>query len=230
MAFDAVILSGGRASRLGGTAKATLLVDGRPLVIRALEAASGARTRVVVGDVAPGMPDGVLVTRESPAYGGPAAALGAGFAALLESDPQLDPQTGPVTDRDSDLVLVLACDMPWIGSAVTELLAAAASDPTCDGALAVDGDRARQYLAAVFRRRSLAAALTGHSLAGSALDGSALDGPALDGLSMRRLIRDMTLAEVPVATHLSADVDTWSDVERLAVEVDRSEHEEMTIG
>lgn len=207
-----MILSGGRASRLGGTAKATLLVDGRHLVGRALDAASDARTRVVVGDVAAGLPDGVLVTRESPAYGGPAAALGAGFDALPDADPALDPETY--------FVMVLACDMPWIGSAVTELLAVAASDPGADGALAVDGDGARQYLAAVFRRRSLAAALTSQTL----------NGQTLDGLSMHQLLRGMRLAEVPVAGHLVADVDTWSDVDRLGVEVDRTPHEDTTIG
>ncbi len=221
MAFDAVILSGGRASRLGGTAKATLLVDGRPLIGRALDAASDARTRVVVGDVAAWLPDGVLVTRESPRYGGPAAALGAGLAALSDSDPASDPAPDPAPD----FVLVLACDMPWIGLAVTSLIAAAASDPGLDGALAVDGDGHRQYLAAVFRRRSLAAALTSQCL----------DGQSLSGLSMRRLLGDMTLAEVPVAPDVSADVDTWSDVERLGVEIDptqdaQTQHEETMIG
>jgi molybdopterin-guanine dinucleotide biosynthesis protein A len=192
MAFDAVILAGGRATRLGGTAKATLVFEGQPLLLRAVEAAAGARSLVVVGDAAPGLPEGVLVTRESPAYGGPVAALGAGFALL------------PVSDRqdENELVLVLACDVPGIGAAVVPLLRAARDDPTIDGALAVDPDGARQYLAAVFRRASL---------------GSALRRSPLEGLSMRRLVEDMRLAEVPVAAGVADDVDDWADARRLRV-------------
>jgi CTP:molybdopterin cytidylyltransferase MocA len=70
--YDAVILAGGRGSRLGAS-KPDLRVGGLRLLDIALAAASGAGRIVVVGDV--DVPTGVLRTREEPAFGGPVAAL-----------------------------------------------------------------------------------------------------------------------------------------------------------
>ncbi len=49
MDFDAVILAGGRSSRLGGSPKAGLVIGGQTLLERALQAARGALAMVVVG-------------------------------------------------------------------------------------------------------------------------------------------------------------------------------------
>ena len=49
MEFDAVILSGGRSSRLGGVPKSGLIYDGATLLERSLQAAGGAAAAVVVG-------------------------------------------------------------------------------------------------------------------------------------------------------------------------------------
>jgi len=47
--FDAVVLAGGRASRLGGVDKAAVLVADRALLDRVLDAAANARWTVIVG-------------------------------------------------------------------------------------------------------------------------------------------------------------------------------------
>lgn len=48
--FDAIILAGGRGSRLGGVDKGALPVGGRALLDRVLDAARAAERVVVVGD------------------------------------------------------------------------------------------------------------------------------------------------------------------------------------
>ncbi|MBE1876959.1 molybdenum cofactor guanylyltransferase [Myceligenerans pegani] len=89
--YDAIVLAGGRASRLGGVAKPGLLSDdGVPLLHLALDAAGDARRIAVVGpdDLAdavaahPAAPR-TMLTREDPPYGGPVAGIAAGLAALM---------------------------------------------------------------------------------------------------------------------------------------------------
>ena len=123
MDFDAVVLAGGRASRLGGTDKAALDVAGETLLDRALAAVSGARRIVVVGDERP-TPRPVLWTRERPAYGGPVAATYAGLDALGLGTP-------------GDRVVVLAVDMPGVTRETVARLVAAAEGH--DGAVAAYG-------------------------------------------------------------------------------------------
>lgn len=48
--FDAVVLAGGRSSRLGGRSKALLQLDGSTLLRRTLEAVRGSRRIAVVTD------------------------------------------------------------------------------------------------------------------------------------------------------------------------------------
>jgi molybdopterin-guanine dinucleotide biosynthesis protein A len=120
--FDAVVLAGGRAERLGGADKAALEVDGTPLLERALSAVADARDVVVVGDERPASRD-VTWVREEPAYGGPVAATYAGLDALTGAGP----------------VLVLAVDMPDVtAETVRRLLDGAAGH---DGAVLTDGGR-----------------------------------------------------------------------------------------
>ena len=140
MIVDALILAGGRSSRLGGTAKAQLSLSGVSLLERTIQAVGGAGVRrtVIVGDA--GM-DAVLAIREEPAFAGPVAAIAAGLRAL---------------PSDSDAVLVLACDMPDIERALPQLL----SGVSGDGAIAVDRGR-RQQLAIVVRSPALASAVAG---------------------------------------------------------------------
>jgi len=138
MIVDALILAGGRSSRLGDSDKRNLRIGDETLLERSLAAmrAAGARTIVVVGD---GDGDDALTVREDPAFGGPVAAIAAGLAAL---------------PGDADLVLVAACDMPGIAQAMPPLLSGARGD----GAIALDRGR-RQHLALAVRPESLATAL-----------------------------------------------------------------------
>ncbi len=95
--YDAVLLAGGRASRMSGIDKTALVADGLALSDHAVAAAARARSVVLVG-LRDGRtaPDGVVVTREDPPFGGPVAGIAAGLVAV--------PEPAPWT-------LVLACDL-----------------------------------------------------------------------------------------------------------------------
>ena len=141
MSVDAILLAGGRASRLGGATKPLLRVGGRTLLRTGVDAvrAAGAR-RVVV--VAPVLDDTLEVTwaREDPPFGGPVAAI---VAALVHVD--------------AEEVFVLACDLPTAGPAMALL-----GDPIPEGA---DGacldDGRRQWLIGRYRTAALRAAASG---------------------------------------------------------------------
>lgn len=139
--YDAIVLAGGRGSRLGGTRKPELEVAGRRLVDIALAAVSGARQRVVVGDVA--VPDGVPLTREDPSYGGPVEAVAAGLAHL---------------DTHAPWTLLLAGDLPCAEAAVQRLLAGEVG-PHDDGICLVDADGRLQWLLGCYRTTALQARL-----------------------------------------------------------------------
>lgn len=191
MIFDAIVLSGGRSSRLGGEAKAALVVEGRSLLATALAAAAGARRTVVVGD-ATAVPAGVRVTREDPPFGGPAAGIAAGMGALA-------------AEPGSDFILVLACDMPNSSAAVRELVTRAGTLAGTDGVVAVDQDGHRQQLLGLYRSGQLAAAVQWF-------------GSDIQNLAVRELLAQLTLVEVPVPPGSTADVDTWPDAERFGIE------------
>src|SRR3954452_11200017 len=89
------------------------------LIDRALGAASGARRVIAVGPSRPGTP-GVLWQRESPAGGGPVAALAAGLNLVEEP-----------------LTVLLAADLPFVTDEHVRRLVVALS-PSDDGAMFVD--------------------------------------------------------------------------------------------
>ncbi|GGC78428.1 hypothetical protein GCM10011512_01250 [Tersicoccus solisilvae] len=218
--LDAIVLAGGRGSRLGGIDKAALTLDGKPLLDRALDAVDGvAGTVVVVGPerVLASGEDAARITasrsgtdpagaarlrtaREDPPYGGPAAATAAGLAAL-------DP------DRDGDAwVLLLSCDLVHPAAAVAALVpavrtAAREAGTAVDAVVGVDPDGRRQPLTAVYRRRALVAAVA--ELVDS--------GGGSTGASMRALIAPLTCVDVLLTRAESADVDTVEDALRTGV-------------
>lgn len=136
--FDAVVLAGGSARRLGGVDKPALPVGRASLLERVVAAAAGAEALVVVG---PSRRLGVDVTwcREDPPGSGPVAALAAALPLLT-----------------AGRVVVLAADLPWVAPAVPRLLAAAPDDGL---AALVDTTGKVNHLAAVWSRPVLAAAL-----------------------------------------------------------------------
>lgn len=193
--YDAVVLAGGRAERLG-TPKPGLVVAGRPLLEHALAATSGARATVVVGpaelaDPTVG-PARYLLTREDPPFGGPAAGIAAGLAALP-------------ADAAAPWVLVLACDVPQAADAVPLLLAAVADSDTDATGDRVDAVRAvrdgrDQWLVGLYRRDALDAAVARLRAAGG-----------VDGAPAHRLLGALPARTVDDAAGLTDDVDTWQD-------------------
>jgi molybdopterin-guanine dinucleotide biosynthesis protein A len=139
-AYDGVILAGGAGRRLGGEDKAAVVVGGRSLLSRSLDAMSGADRVIVVGDVAEPVGRAQVVCEE-PAGGGPVAAVDAAVPLV-----------------ETAIVAVLAVDMPLVTSSVVDELVGAVG--AYDGCVLVDGQGRRQPLAAAYRTTALAAALS----------------------------------------------------------------------
>lgn len=203
--IDAVILAGGRATRLGGVSKPDLMVGGQRLLTTAIAAAraAGCERIVVVGP-----PEleahGCLHAQEDPPFGGPVAALAAGLDAL---GGRVAPE-GRVSGPGPGDVLVLACDMPDAAAAVARLTAARRGYPVAEGVCLVDASGVTQWLAAVYDRRALGRAL-------DALTAPSDDRARLHGAAMRRLAASVDLVTVADggSTH---DIDTWGDLGRAA--------------
>ncbi len=134
-AFAAVVLAGGRASRLGGADKAGIEVGGRTLLAVTLDAVVDAGEVVVVGEPVP-TDRPVTFTLENPRHGGPAAALLTGVDALL---------------RPTRLVAVTAVDMPRLTAGTFARLRDAATGR--DGAALVGPDGRRQLVLVLDRER-----------------------------------------------------------------------------
>lgn len=128
--FDGLILTGGRARRLGGVDKSAELIGGRTMLERVCDAvaAAGASQVVVIG----------------PEHeGGPVAAIAAGLARI----------TAPT-------VVVLAADLPFVtAAAVGQLRAALVAVAGASVAFPVDGDGRDQPLCAAWRADALRKAL-----------------------------------------------------------------------
>ncbi|GAB2571335.1 NTP transferase domain-containing protein [Streptomyces capparidis] len=196
--FDAVVLAGGAARRLGGVDKPALPLGGATLLERVLASCRHAARRVVVGPrrplAGPGA-DAVVWTRETPPGGGPLPALAAGLAHVRE-----------------ETVVVLAADLPFMDEPTVRRLLAARAD---DGALLTDAAGRAQPLAAVYRtaslRRELAALSAGR--------------PALTGLPLRLLTSRLALRSLPDDHGTSFDCDTWEDVTTARARI--GEHESV---
>lgn len=206
---NAIILAGGRSSRLGGTPKALLESSGRTLLAVALDAASGARNCAVAGPPelsavveASGIPAQLI--REDPPFSGPAAAVAAAWTALAS----WDENTGT---PPPEWTLVLACDMPFVAQAVKALLHEAGNSADSgpggrQSLLCVDESGRAQPLAALYRTAALGAAV------------SFFDRPGgLENLSMKRLLARVQWRNVAVPPHSTADIDTWEDAGRWSV-------------
>ncbi|SEI97042.1 molybdenum cofactor guanylyltransferase [Demequina mangrovi] len=148
--WDAVIVAGGRGSRLDGESKPDLVVGGEPLLDRTLAAVAGADAAVVVGGP---RREGARWTVENPPGSGPAAALAAGLAELAR-------------DREpASVTVVLGVDTPLAAVAVPRLIAAAGPS---QGAWLVDLEGIPQYLVAAYPTGALSARC-GEDLGGASL-------------------------------------------------------------
>jgi len=166
--YDAVVLTGGRARRLGGVHKPGIQIGGRSLAARVVEAVSDATQVVMVGAPVPGV-RADAVTREVPVGAGPMAAVAAGLAHVRAA-----------------VVATLAGDLPFLTSgAVCELRLALADEPSAAAAVLIDDAGRDQPLCAVWRaellRDTLSVVRRPRSLAG-------VGGNGLAGLPMLLLV------------------------------------------
>jgi molybdopterin-guanine dinucleotide biosynthesis protein A len=195
----AIVLAGGRASRLDGEPKPLLELEGVSLLQRAVTALREVDCGpvIVVGPVAAGLRGVDAWVREEPEYGGPVAAIAAALPHV---------RTGGV--------MVLAADLARPDLAVAALLA---SDPHPDGAVLVDPGGREQWLAAVYRAAGLREGLLRLAPAGSKGGGSTAGGSTrgdgVAGASMRALVGGLDVARIPATRAAVADIDTWEDLE-----------------
>ncbi|GGO86021.1 NTP transferase domain-containing protein [Wenjunlia tyrosinilytica] len=211
MDFDAVVLAGGAARRLGGVDKPALSVGGTSLLDRALAACADARSTVVVGPRRPTARP-VQWAREDPPGGGPLPALAAALHHV-----------------EAPLVVLLAADLPFIDTETVRALLAAVTQHAVknggaanngaangavanngavyeghgyDGALLTDGQGRDQPLAAAYRteslRRELALIATEHG--------------GINGLPLRLLVSELSLSRLADTAGSAFDCDTWDDV------------------
>jgi molybdopterin-guanine dinucleotide biosynthesis protein A len=172
----AVILAGGAATRFGGGDKPAAAVRGVSMLARVLGAVDGAGQRVVVGPDRAGLPADVLCVREDPPGAGPVAASEAGLKLVR-----------------TDLVALLAADLPYLTVEAVEALAGAVNS-TVDGAVYVDDAGRRQLLCGVWRVSALRGAY------------AVLGDPV--GRSMRALVGGLRVAEVVASAR---DLPPWFD-------------------
>lgn len=129
MTYLAIILSGGRGSRLGHRRKDHISVGGRTLAQAAVDATDDAAGRVLVG------PPTELMTRagaapiqhvwERPQYAGPAAGVAAGWDVLTAGQDLTSSPLGHASVPADELpVLILGVDLPKLELLVPELLVA----------------------------------------------------------------------------------------------------------
>lgn len=176
-----IILSGGSGSRLGGVDKAVLDLGGQRLLDRAL-AVAGPRPVILVGPAVP-VPATVLITREDPAGGGPAAGLAAGVAALAPDE--------------AAQVAVLAVDQAGVTEQTWQRLAEGAAAAGGGGAVLTSGGR-RQYGVALIRYGALRAAVAARE--------------SWHGRPLRELLDACDLADVPGDETEARDIDTLEDL------------------
>ncbi|MGB3373708.1 MAG: NTP transferase domain-containing protein [Microbacterium sp.] len=194
--FGAILLAGGRASRMGGIDKPGLLVDGISMRDRAIAAVAsvGAEPVVVVGPEsasAASVATDVRWVREDPPFSGPAAAVVTGLAALGADA--------------AEWTFLLACDLPHPDAAVARLVQGIpALPPGADGACLTDAEGREQWLTGVYRTAAL-------TVAASALPDAGRD------LPVRALLTGLVVETLPDPG--ARDVDTWEDYEELTKEL-----------
>jgi molybdopterin-guanine dinucleotide biosynthesis protein A len=185
--FDAVVLAGGRSTRLGGTDKPGLIVGGQTLLAAVVSAvtSAGADQIVVVGPQRPGAPGRVRYAREDPPGCGPVAALACGLGQVA-----------------APFVVLLAADLPFLRPAQVSRLLTALAAQEAPGVVLLDNAARPQWLVSGWLAAGLRGALDQYP--GSSLGG--LLGP-LDPV----LLPDETPAGEPPAW---LDCDTAGDLRR----------------
>jgi molybdopterin-guanine dinucleotide biosynthesis protein A len=142
-AVTAVILAGGRSSRFGRD-KLAESVDGRALLLHAIDGVAPLATEILVvaaPGATPALPPNVTLVHDPVAFEGPLAGVVAGLGAA----------TAPV-------VVVIGGDMPTVVPAVIESMLREFDESRVDAVVLEDGDRARPLPLVLRRAPALAAA------------------------------------------------------------------------
>ena len=156
---DAIVLAGGRGSRMADPEnirsprevdKPAMTVGGRRMVDIAVDAVSMCRRTVLVGPTRTGVPEHVVQTRESPAGGGPVAALAAGLRSLDDSGH---------SENTAELVVVVASDIPALDAAAVESLIDSMAQSQTDAVFARDDEGRTQFLLGVWQLSALRSAV-----------------------------------------------------------------------
>ncbi|MEC5183594.1 molybdopterin-guanine dinucleotide biosynthesis protein A [Cryobacterium sp. MP_3.1] len=233
LGWEAIIVAGGRARRLGGIDKTALVWRGRSLLDGVLAATTGARRTCVVGSDAV-FPADVLRAVEQPRWGGPAAAMVAGLEALARDSEGTGSAgtgsagTGSAGTGFAEWIVVLAGDLvhaddalPYLLGELDRLLTAPKTDAAQTDAVQTDAVqtdavayRSIDGLISVDaggRRQPLLAVYRRAALASSALLRPA------DNLSVMGLIDPLNLVELRLPDALADDVDTPADAARLGI-------------
>jgi len=143
MGFSAVILSGGRARRLGRD-KASTTINGVEMIDRLIRALPLETQVIVVGEYPQGLHREVIVTRENPSGAGPVAALYAGLAHVTNEN-----------------LLLVATDMPFAGDFGVKLVSSLIDAPKeIDAIIPKDAEGQLQPLCAAYRTQALKSAST----------------------------------------------------------------------
>ena len=206
-AFDAIVLAGGRGTRLGGTDKPGLIVGGQTLlgaVVSAVTRAGADRIAVVgperPGDLSTRAGGPVRYAREDPPGRGPVAALACGLGQV-----------------SAPLVVLLAADLPFLRPAHLTRLLTALGAREAPGVVLLDDSARPQWLVSGWRAAGLRDALDRYP--GSSLGG--LLGP-LDPV----LLPDETAAGEPPGW---LDCDTAGDLRRAREWATRARGEQEVI-
>ena len=176
-----IVLSGGTSSRFGAD-KSQAILGHQQLIHHILMGIPKEFEIIIVGADPLFTPASYRCVQESPAGGGPVA----GIAAALEL-------------CESEIVGVLATDMPFAGAHMIHLLSAMTSYD--DAIMFVDSKGFKQPLAALYRREALENAL-------STIGNS-------HGASMRTLISHLKIHEVQMSPEIEKamiDIDTPHDL------------------
>lgn len=139
MNFDAIVLCGGAARRLDGADKGSVIVGGRKLLDRAVDAVGEAATVVAVGPRTATDTE-VRWTQEDPPGGGPVSGIAAGLALTTEGT-----------------VVILGVDFPFVDRECVARILAARGDR--DGAILADATGRHQFLVGAYGRAALVEAL-----------------------------------------------------------------------
>lgn len=189
--FDAIVLAGGRAARLGGIDKPAEPVGGRSLVGRVLDALDGAARILVVGG-APASIDAVAsASIDASASASASASAQARVRAVVESPPGRGPVhavAAALPGVTSTRVALLAADLPFLTAAALDTLRAGLDQPGPDAVLALDDRGQDQFLLAMWDTTALRAAVAGL--------GGTVDRP-VRALYGRARVRRVSLAGFP---------------------------------